>query len=162
MISKNLAEAINSQVNAEFWSAYLYLSMSVHFEAEGMPGAAHWYRKQFAEEQEHAMKLIGYLHDQDYAPKLLPIAEVDTKWPSLLDSFEKTLEHEKKVTAMIHNLYTIAVADKDYAAQSMLKWFVDEQVEEEKNARDIIGALKAVNGQSLGLFMIDKELGSRK
>lgn len=162
MISKKLSEAINAQVNAEFWSAYLYLSMSVNFEAAGMPGAAHWFKKQFAEEQEHAMKLIGYLQDQDFAPALLPIAEVDTKWPTLMAAFEKTLEHEKKVTAMIHNLYTIAVEDKDYAAQSMLKWFVDEQVEEEKNARDIIGALKAVNGNALGLYMIDKELGERK
>lgn len=162
MISKKLSEAINAQVNAEFWSAYLYLSMSLHFDANGMPGAANWYRKQFSEEQEHAIKLIGYLQDQDTAASLLPIAEVDTKWPSLLAAFEKTLEHEKKVTAMIHNLYTIAVEDKDYAAQSMLKWFVDEQVEEEKNARDIIDALKAVEGSKIGQYMIDKELGERK
>lgn len=162
MLSKKLSEAINAQINAEMWSAYLYLSMSLHFDAIGKPGAAKWFKMQFAEEQEHAMRFIKYLNSMDVAPKLLPIAEVETEWTSLLAAFEDTLFHEKKVTAMIHNLYDIAVEDKDYASQSMLKWFIDEQVEEEESARDIIGQLREVEGCKAALFMIDKKLGKRE
>ncbi len=162
MISKRLAEAINTQINAELWSAYLYLSMSAHFAADGKPGFANWFYVQFKEEQDHGMKLLHYLIKQDATPKLLPIDKVDTKWKSPLAAFEDTLKHEIEVTSMINNLYSIAVEENDYASQSMLKWFVDEQVEEEETARGIIDGLKMIDGNGLAIYMMDKELGARK
>lgn len=162
MISKNLAKAINEQINAEMWSAYLYLSMSQDAHSKGFLGASHWFKLQFAEEQEHAEKFIEYLHSQCERVILTPIAAVETKWDSVLDAFKDTLEHEKKVTAMINNLCKIADEDNDVAAQNMLAWFIDEQIEEEANARAIIHKLNFMEGDKVGLYTIDKELGSRE
>ncbi len=161
MISKKLAKAINDQINAEMWSAYLYLSMSQDAFNKGYMGASHWFKHQFAEEQEHAEKFIDYLHSQDAKVVLAPIAKVQTEWKSILDIFTETLEHEQKVTAMINNLCEIAEADNDRAAQNMLAWFIDEQIEEEGNVRTIIAKLKFMEGDKNGLYNIDKELAGR-
>lgn len=161
MISKKLHDAINAQINAEFWSAYLYLSMSVDASNKGYKGIANWFAVQFKEEQDHARIFINYLLSRGCEVKLTPIAEVKTSWESPLEAFKDTLEHEKKVTALIHNLYEIASNDKDYASASMLKWFVDEQVEEEENALDIIDSLDKVSDSKFGLYMIDKDLSAR-
>ena len=132
MISKKLQDALNAQINAEMWSAYLYLSMSVEAESKGLKGFGNWFFIQFREEQDHARILMNYL-----------------------------LAHEKKVTAMINNLYDMAVTEKDHATASMLKWFIDEQVEEEESATTIIDSLKLVSGDKMGVFMLDKELATR-
>ena len=162
MLSKKLEEALNAQVNAEFWSAYLYLSMSTHFASEGLSGFAHWFKVQFEEEQEHAEKFMNYIVSRGGKVALKPIAKVDHKWKSPLHAFEDTLKHEKEVTAMINNLVSMAQEEKDYATNSMLQWFVNEQVEEEDTAQGYVDALKLIEGNNLGVYMLNKELGSRK
>lgn len=161
MISKKLQDALNAQINAEMWSAYLYLSMSVEAESKGLKGFGNWFFIQFCEEQDHARILMNYLLARGGQVLLAPIAEVRTSWGSQLEAFEDTLAHEKKVTAMINNLYDMAVTEKDHATASMLKWFIDEQVEEEESATTIIDSLKLVSGDKMGVFMLDKELATR-
>ena len=162
MISKKLAKAINDQINAEMWSAYLYLSMSQDIYAKGFKGIAHWYKVQFLEEQAHAAIMINYLHAQDEKVILAPIAKVQTSWKTVLAAFEDTLKHEKAVTSMINNLCDIADEDKDRAAGNFLAWFIDEQVEEEENARDLIAQCKMIDGNLGGMMILDKELGARE
>ncbi len=161
MLSEKLHDAINAQINAEFWSAYLYLSMSMDAENKGLKGVANWFSIQFQEEQDHARILINYLLSRGAEVKLQPIAEVPTAWDSSLEMFRQTLVHEQKVTAMIHNLAAIAADDRDYASSNMLVWFINEQVEEEENARAMISAFDAVEGNKVGLYMLDKELAAR-
>lgn len=161
MLSQQLHEALNAQINAEMWSAYLYLSMSVDAEAKGLKGVANWFYVQFQEEQDHARILMNYILSRNAEVRLQPIAEVRTSWDSPLEMFRDTLEHEQKVTAMINNLAAIAAGDKDYASSNMLVWFIDEQVEEEESAREMIGACEAVEGNKFGLYMLDKELAAR-
>lgn len=161
MLSQQLHEALNAQINAEMWSAYLYLSMSVDAEAKGLKGVANWFYVQFQEEQDHARILMNYILSRNAEVRLQPIAEVRTSWSSPLEMFRDTLEHEQKVTAMINNLAAIAAGDKDYASSNMLVWFIDEQVEEEASAREMIGACEAVEGNKFGLYMLDKELAAR-
>lgn len=161
MLSKRMVEALNEQINAEMWSAYLYLSMSLNAAAKGHKGVANWFAIQFKEEQDHAQILINYTLSRGGEVKLAPIAEVETSWKNPLAMFKDTLEHEKKVTALITKLYEIAVEEKDYPTQNRLKWFIDEQVEEEENAQEIIESLDKVGDDGLGLYMVDRELGSR-
>ena len=161
MLSQQLHEALNAQINAEMWSAYLYLSMSVDAEAKGLKGVANWFYVQFQEAQDHARILMNYILSRDAEVRLQPIAEVRTSWASPLEMFRDTREHEQKVTAMINNLAAIAAEDKDYASSNMLVWFVAEQVEEEESAREKIGACEAVEGNKFGLYMLDKELAAR-
>lgn len=161
MLSSNLYKVINEQINAEMWSAYLYLSMSMDCQAKGYNGIANWFYVQFQEEQAHARIFMNYLNSVDAKVELLPIAEVRTSWDSVLDMFKQTLEHEKKVTAMINNIAAIANADKDYAAINRISWFIDEQVEEEESAREMITTFEAVEGNKYGMYMIDKELAAR-
>lgn len=161
MLSKKLHDALNEQINAELWSAYLYLSMSMDAEAKGLKGVANWFFVQFQEEQDHARILMNYINSRDAKVELKPIAEVRTEWTSPLDMFKDTLEHEKVVTSMINNLASIAAEDKDFASANMLVWFVDEQVEEEESARDMITVCEAVEGNKFGLYTLDKELAAR-
>ncbi len=161
MLSKQLHDALNAQINAEMWSAYLYLSMSVDAEAKGLKGVANWFFIQFREEQDHARILMNYILSRDAQVVLHPIAEVRTSWKTPLEMFCDTLVHEQKVTAMINNLASIAADDKDFASSNMIVWFVDEQVEEEENARDMIAAFEAVEGNKFGLYTLDKELATR-
>ncbi len=161
MLSEKLHEALNAQINAELWSAYLYLSMSMDAEAKGLKGVANWFYVQFQEEQDHARILMNYILSRDGKVTLRPIEEVRTEWASPLEMFRDTLAHEKEVTAMINNLASIAAEDKDFASSNMLVWFVDEQVEEEESAREMISACEAVDGNKFGLYMLDKELAAR-
>ena len=161
MISKKIEEALNAQINAEFWSAYLYLSMSANFAVKGNPGFANWFNIQFKEEQDHAQIFIKYLLSRGGKVALSPIEAVKTEWESPLDAYKDTLEHEKKVTSMINNLYALASAENDYATQSMLKWFIDEQVEEEETAQGLIDSLTMIKDNGFGIYMLDKELSSR-
>ncbi|MCM1448831.1 MAG: ferritin [Clostridiales bacterium] len=161
MLNKQIEEAFNAQINAEFWSAYLYLSMSMHFAHEGFNGIANWFAVQFKEEQDHATIMMNYVNSRGGKVVLAPIAGVDTEWNTPLDAFAKTLAHENKVTELINNLYALATEKKDYATQSMLKWFIDEQVEEEETAGDYINTLKKIGDNGYGLYMFDKELAAR-
>lgn len=161
MISKRLHDAINAQVNAELWSAYLYLAMSLDAENKGYKGVANWFFVQFKEEQDHARIFMNYLNSRDAKVTLLPIDPVPAGWDSVLDMFKQTLEHEKKVTSLINNLAFIATDDRDFASINRLTWFIDEQVEEEESARDMIAAVEAVEGNKYGMYMLDKELAAR-
>ena len=161
MISKKLHDAINAQINAELWSAYLYLAMSMDAETKGYKGVANWFFVQFQEEQDHARIFMNYLNSVDAKVTLLPIDEVPATWDSVLDMFKQTLEHEKKVTALINNLAAIANDDRDFASINRLVWFIDEQVEEEESAREMIASFEAVEGNKYGMYMLNKELASR-
>ena len=161
MISKRMQDAINAQINAELWSAYLYLSMSMDAADKGLKGVANWFAIQFKEEQDHAQIFINYMQSQGARVELAPIAAVDTEWDSAKAMFEQTLTHEQKVTSLIHNLCVIAAEEKDVATANRLTWFVDEQVEEEESARDILDQLRMVEGNNYGLYMIDKEMAAR-
>lgn len=161
MLSEKLHAAINAQINAELWSAYLYLSMSLDAEAKGYKGVANWFYVQWLEEQDHARIFMNYLNSRDAKVELKPIAEVPTQWDSVLSMFQETLKHEKVVTGLINNLAAIAAEDRDFASSNMLVWFVNEQVEEEENARDQIFAAEAVENDKYGMYQLDKELAAR-
>ena len=161
MLSKRLEDALNEQINAELWSAYLYLSMSIDFEHKGRPGFANWFRVQFQEEQAHALALIDYLHARDARPVLKPIADVPDSWATAKDAFTATLEHERKVTALINSRYATAEEEKDFATRQKLNTFVAEQVEEEETVQQILDDLALVGDDGVGIFQLDRELGAR-
>lgn len=161
MVSKKLETAINKQINAEFWSAYLYLSMSVHFAHKGLPGFANWFKIQFKEEQDHAHRLINYLISKGNAVELQSVEKVTTSWESVLKAFEDTLEHERVVTSFINGLVAMSREENDFATESMLQWFVNEQVEEEETAQSMIDTLRLIGNNGFGIYTIDKELGAR-
>lgn len=162
MLSKKIEEALNAQVNAEFWSAYLYLSMSTNFAVKGNPGFANWFETQFKEEQDHALIFTKYILSRGGKVTLAPIAEVKTEWDTPLSAFEDTLAHEQKVTSMINDLYALATAEKDYATQSMLKWFIDEQVEEENNFNALLKKVRRAGDNQAALYLLDDELQKRQ
>ena len=161
MISKKMAQAINTQINREFYSAFLYLAMANDAMDKGFKGAAKWLDIQFKEEQEHALKFAKYLREQGAKVELAAIEAPKTEWKDLLDMFKDTLAHEKKVTAWINELNTLAIEEKDYATQNMLVWFINEQIEEEGNGQDIIWMLEMTANSKNGLFMADRTLGKR-
>ena len=152
MFSPKVLQEMNNQIMHELYSAYLYLSMSAHFDANNLTGFAHWMRIQAGEEQEHAMKFYDFIYDRGGKVTLQAIDQPPTEFKSPKDIFAAALEHEKKVTARIDLIYDLAVQDNDHASQSFLKWFVDEQVEEEKNATQILEMLKMA-GDSPNLIL---------
>ncbi len=162
MLSKALQDAINQQVNAEYYSAYLYLSMSAFCEEINMSGAAAWLRVQNKEETLHGDKLFRYLVDRDVPVRLQAIAQPPSDFKSLQDVFEKVLAHEKEVTKKITNLYELSVKEGDYPTQIMLQWFITEQVEEEKSAKDILDQLAMIGDNKSALLMMDRHLGARQ
>ena len=161
MMSPKMQQAINDQINAEFWSAYLYLSMAMKYEDEGLSGIANWFRIQFKEEQDHAMIFINYLIQRDGRVLLKPIDAVDTDWASPVEAFKATLEHERKVTSMIRALYALAEEENDYATRDRLAWFITEQVEEEETVKNLITKFTLVGNDGTGILMLDNELGTR-
>lgn len=161
MLSKPLLDEMNVQINKEFYSAYLYLSMAAYFEANNLPGFAAWMKKQAGEEQEHALKFFEHIFDRGSVAALKAIDQPPAEFKSPTAVFEETLAHEKMVTARINLLYEGAVKDKDYASQEFLNWFIKEQVEEEKNATQILETLKMLGDKGAGLIMLDRQLGSR-
>ncbi len=161
MINKVVQDAINDQINKELFSAYLYLSMAAHFEAVTLPGFAHWMRIQAQEELGHALRFFDYLNDRSGRVQLKPVAGPQTEWKTPFEVFNQVLEHEQLVTASIHKLYEVAVKDNDYATQVMLQWFINEQVEEEKSAAQIIEQLKRIDAHESALLILNHELGER-
>ncbi|MBP5135524.1 MAG: ferritin [Paludibacteraceae bacterium] len=152
---------MNAQINAEMWSAYLYLAMSMDANDKGMKGVAHWYRKQYEEEMEHAFRFVHYLEEQLARVELKPIEKFKTSWKNMAEMFDETLAHEKVVTGLIHKLCDLAAKEKDYATANMLQWFVNEQVEEEANAAELIETAKCIGNDKAAFYMFDKELAAR-
>lgn len=161
MINQRLEKAINEQINAELYSAYLYLSMGAYFEEQGLEGFANWMRVQFEEEQFHGLKFFDYLAERGGRVLLSAIEQPATEWESPVVVFEEVLKHERHVTSLINNLIDISIEEKDHATKSFLNWFIDEQVEEEAAAESLLNQLKLVEGDGRGLLMLDRELSSR-
>jgi len=161
MLSKTIQDAITEQIKHEFYSAYLYLSMSVHFEANNLPGFAHWVLQQFHEEQAHALKFIDYIHERGGKVTLAAIPQPPADWKTPLEVFTNILAHEQKVTGLIYKLYELAMAEKDYPTQLMLGWFITEQVEEEKNATGVVEQLKLIDAKGTAVLMLDHQLSKR-
>ncbi|MFO7616377.1 MAG: ferritin [Bacteroidales bacterium] len=161
MINKKIEKVINEQINAELWSAYLYLSMSAWFEGRNLPGFANWMRIQWQEETAHAMKFFDYLNERGGTVKLAPIAEVQTEWKDAVEIFAETLKHERVVTSLIHKIVDVAIEEKDHATNNMIQWFVAEQVEEEAAAEQILEQVKMVGDHGHALLMLDRVLGER-
>jgi ferritin len=162
MLSTTLQKALNEQIKNELYSAYLYLGMSAHFEAAAYPGFAKWTRMQANEEQEHAMKFFDFILDRGGKVDLLTLEAPPKEFGTPLEVFKMVLEHEKKVTGTIHNLYEIALKEKDYPGQVMLHWFINEQVEEEKNATAIVDQLQMAEDHKGILLNIDHHVGKRE
>lgn len=161
MLKKKLEEAMNEQINAEYYSSYLYLSMSAYFDSLNLGGFAHWMRAQSQEELMHALKFFAYVNERGGRVTLKAIEAPETEWPSPLKAFEETLKHEEKVTSLINKLMDLAIKENDHASQSFLQWFVNEQVEEEASATAIVEKLKMIKDAPGALFMMDRELGAR-
>ena len=160
-MNDGLQKAFNDQLNREFFSSYLYLAMAGYFESIDLKGFANWMRVQVDEERFHAMKFYDYIVNRNGVIVLGQIDRPDQSWDSPLKAFLKTLEHEEFITRNINELADLSLSQKDHAAHSFLKFFVDEQVEEESNVHDIIGKLKLIGDSASGLFMLDNELAQR-
>ncbi|NLT35345.1 MAG: ferritin [Gaiellales bacterium] len=161
MISQRMRDEINQQINAELYSAYLYLSMATYFEEQGLPGFANWMYMQNEEETFHGMKFFRYLVSRGGRVDLLAIEEPPRSWESPLAVFEQVLQHEQKVTALINGLMTTARELSDYATENELQWFIAEQVEEEEHAEAIVRKLQLLRDAPGGLVMVDSELANR-
>jgi ferritin len=162
MIKKSMEKAVNEQINAETYSAYLYWSMAAWCDKNNLPGFANWMRVQVQEEMSHAVKFYTYLIDRSGTVKLTAIAGPETEWKDIEAIFAATLKHEQYVTSRINNLADLAIKEKDHAAGQFLQWFVNEQVEEEKNAEQILGQLKMMGKQpGAVLYILDKEMAAR-
>ncbi len=162
MLSEKMEKALNDQINAEFYSAYLYLSMSAYFEEIEYPGFAHWMKLQSKEEEDHGAKLYEYVISRGNNVSLESIEKPQDKWDSVEAVFTHVLEHEQLVTSLINDLVELAISTKDYATNQFLQWYVAEQVEEEENARDNLGKIKRAGDSKDLLFLLDNELGTRR
>jgi len=161
MLNKEMERALNAQVNAEMYSAYLYLSMSAYFQSKSLGGFASWMRVQAQEEMVHAMKLYDFINERGGRVILELIEAPPTEWDSPLATMEAVYEHEQKVTGLINELVELALEKHDHATNIFLQWFVSEQVEEEDSANDVVEKIKLMGDARGGLFMLDRELGQR-
>jgi ferritin len=161
MLSAKLQDALNAQINLELSSSYAYLAMASHFESNALPGMANWMRIQSEEERTHAMKLFDHMNDRGGKVILQPIPQPTHDFDTPLSVFEAALHHEQTVTKAINNLYGLAQAESDYPSQVMLQWFINEQVEEEKNAMTAIDQLKMAGGNPSAILMLDQMYGNR-
>lgn len=160
-IGQRMQDAMNEQINKEFFSSYLYLSMAAYFEYKNLTGFAQWMRLQADEEREHAMKFYNFILDAGGRVSLKAIEAPRTDWESNLAVAEQIVEHEAMVTASIHQLYELAMQEKDYAAAAMLQWFITEQVEEEKNAAELLAKLRLIEERGTAVLMLDHRLSKR-
>ncbi len=160
-MTPSMEEAFNKQLNAELYSAYMYLSMTAWFESRNLTGFASWMKAQVVEEVEHAMKFYSFINERGGRVKLSEIAGPPTDWESPLDVFEAAFKHEQYVTSLINDLMEMALKERDHASQIFLQWFVTEQVEEEANFGSILERLRMIGEQTGPLFMMDRELGQR-
>lgn len=161
MVTKKMEEALNGQINKEFYSAYLYLAMSAFCNKNNMPGCEHWFRMQYDEEIIHMTKMFDYLMQHGGEAALKGIGDPPSDFGSILGAFEAALEHERFVTRSINELLDVAVEQKDHATQVFLQWFISEQVEEEASVKEIIDRLKMVGDNGAALMMLDEKLSQR-
>jgi len=161
MLSTTIEAALNGQVNAEMYSAYLYQSMATWALDQGLKGLANWMDCQAKEEMVHAFKLYNFIAERGGRVRLTAIDGPPTDWDSPVAAAENVLEHEQKVTGLINGLVDLAIDEKDHATRSFLNWFVDEQVEEEGSATDLLDQLKLAADSPGGMLMVDRELGQR-
>ena len=161
MLQPEMEKVLNTQLNAELYASHLYLSMSAYFESINLRGFAHWMRLQAKEENEHALKFFDFINDRDGRVTIYSLDEPPSEFDSSLGAMKASLEHERMVTGMIENLYRTAQQNSDYAAHVFLEWFVEEQVEEEKAAQDIIDDLTLVGDDKAGLLILDGRLAER-
>jgi ferritin len=161
MLSPKMETALNNQINAEYYSSYLYLSMAAYFDSVNLPGFANWMRIQQQEELLHALKFFDFVSERNARVKLTAIEGPETEWDSPLAVFEATLAHEQHVTGLINKLVDLALAESDHATNNFLQWFVAEQVEEEATADGILQQLRLMKDAPGGLFMMDRELAQR-
>jgi len=160
-LSKKMQDALNEQIKEELASAYIYLGMAAYCESINLRGFARWMRAQSNEEMTHAMKFYDYVHERGGRVVLAALEQPQAEYAGPVDVFEKTLAHEQYITGRIHKLYALAVEEKDYASLGILQWFVDEQVEEEASAGDILDTLKMIGDKGQALYMLDQKLGAR-
>jgi ferritin len=161
MLSETVQQALNKQITYEFSASHAYMAMAAYFESLNLAGFASWFRVQSDEEREHAERIFDYVVDRGGRVALGALPEPQSEFANPLDAMEHALQHERNVTAAIHTIYALATRENDYATQSMLKWFIDEQVEEEKNADDVIQRLKLIGSDGTGLLLIDRQLAER-
>ncbi len=160
-MKKKISNLINEQITKEFYSAYLYLAIASYFDEAGLCGFASWYEKQAEEEQEHAMKLYGYLHENGEKVVLGAIDAPKVSFKNYVDAVKAALAHEEYITGAINTIYAAAAKENDYRTTQFLTWFIDEQAEEEKNANAMLGKLQMYGGDKAALYMLDKEVGKR-
>lgn len=161
-LDSKLTSLLNEQINHEMSSSYTYLAMSSWFEETPYSGFAQWMYAQSLEETDHAMKFYHFLVDRNAQVSLMSIDQPPATYSSALDVFKASLEQEQKVTAQIHNLYSAAEEVRDHETKNFLNWFLDEQVEEEKNVRDMIDRLELVGDNPVGMLQLDQEAARRK
>lgn len=162
MLGKKIERVLNDQINREFYSSYLYLAMALYCESIDLPGFANWLTMQSREEYAHAERLIAFVQDRDGGVHLGKIDQPRKTYASINDAFENVLSHEEKVSKHIHNIYALAVKEKDYPTQVEMQWYIQEQVEEEKTAKDIVKQLKQAGGKRTALFILDQKMSERR
>lgn len=161
MLNSKVEKVINEQINAELYSAYLYLSMSAYFQRLNLPGFANWTYVQYLEETTHALKFFKYVNERGGTVKLTAIKEPPTEWKNPTDVYDAIYKHEVLVTSLINNIVDISLQERDHASNNVLQWYVAEQVEEEANSQLILEQLKRIGDSKDGLYMLDKELSAR-
>ncbi len=160
-LSKKMQDALNEQIREELASAYIYLSMAAYFEAENLPGFAHWMQVQSQEEMGHAMKFYAHVNERGGRVWLQAIPEPEAEFEGPTDVFQKALDHERYISGRIVNLYKLAQQEGEYATYGLLQWFIDEQVEEEASASEIVEMLKLAGEKGQALIMLDRQLAQR-
>jgi len=161
MISKRMEEELNKQINAEFYSSYLYLSMAAWFDLQNLAGFSNWMNVQAQEEWAHGLKIFNFVNERGGKVTLDKIDAPKTEWTDIINVYEDVLEHEQKITGLINRLSDIAIEESDHATKNFLHWFVDEQVEEEASVDNVLQQLKMIEGKGTGLFLLDREMQSR-
>jgi ferritin len=161
MIKEKILKALNKQINEELYSSYAYLAMSAHFKSASLDGFAHWYRLQSEEEYGHAMKIFDYISDRDGKVSLMKVDPPKAAWKAPIEIFKETYNQEVAVSKSINSIVEISLAEKDYATNNFMQWFISEQVEEESTASKLLDRMKLIGDNKNGLLMLDKELGMR-
>ena len=161
LLSEKVQAALNEQIKDELYAAYLYLAMTGYFKAMNLDGFAHWFDLQRQEETNHGLKIFEYIFDRGGKIELKPLPGTPAGFDSPLDVAQQAFDHEREVTEKINDLYELALSEKDYQTQSLLHWFINEQIEEEKSALTLVERLKMVGDDAAALFILDREMGAR-
>ena len=161
LLSEKVQAALNEQIKDELFAAYLYLAMAGYFKDLNLDGFAHWFDLQRQEETNHGLKIFDYVYDRGGRVTLKPLPGPPASFSSPVDVAQQAFDHEREVTEKINDLYELSLAEKDYQTQSLLQWFINEQIEEEKSALVIVERLKMVGDETAALFILDREMGAR-